>query len=59
MSVFIEQGEDTHHQMDGASAMGALNAYGSRVGDHFVTVMGEVPAATVMQIAESTQQLGN
>lgn len=56
VSVFIEQGEGTHHRLDGASTMGALNAYGSRVGKHFVTVMGEVPAATVMQIAQSTRQ---
>lgn len=55
VSVFIEQGEDIHYRLDGASAMGALNAYGSRIGDHFVTVMGEVPASTVMQIAESTR----
>ena len=58
VSVFIEQGEDSHHQMDGASTMGALNAYGSQIGDHFITVMGEVPATTVMQIAQSTVPTG-
>jgi sigma-E factor negative regulatory protein RseB len=55
VSVFIEQGKKSHHQLDGASSMGALNAYGSRVGEHSVTVMGEVPASTVMQIAQSTK----
>lgn len=55
VSVFIEQGKKSHHQLDGASSMGALNAYGRRVGEHSVTVMGEVPASTVMQIAQSTK----
>jgi sigma-E factor negative regulatory protein RseB len=55
VSVFIEQGKKSHHQLDGASSMGALNAYGMRVGEHSVTVMGEVPALTVMQIAQSTK----
>jgi sigma-E factor negative regulatory protein RseB len=55
VSVFIEQGKKSHHQLDGASSMGALNAYGKRVGEHSVTVMGEVPASTVMQIAQSTK----
>ncbi len=54
VSVFIEQGKSGHHKLlDGASSMGALNAYGKRVGEHSVTVIGEVPASTVMQIAQS------
>jgi sigma-E factor negative regulatory protein RseB len=55
VSVFVEQGKNSLHQLDGASSMGALNAYGRQVGDHSVTVMGEVPASTVMQIAQSTK----
>ena len=55
VSVFIEQGKNSLHQLDGASSMGALNAYGKRVGEYSVTVMGEVPASTVMQIAQSTK----
>jgi len=54
VSVFVEQGKKAN-PLNGASSMGALNAYGTRVGEHFVTVMGEVPATTVMQIAQSTQ----
>lgn len=55
VSVFIEKGAETHHRLDGVSSMGALNAYGARYGDAYVTVMGEVPATTVMQIAQSTE----
>jgi negative regulator of sigma E activity len=35
--------------------MGALNAYRSHVNEHFVTVIGEVPALAVMQIAQSVE----
>jgi sigma-E factor negative regulatory protein RseB len=56
VSVFIEQDESGYHHLDGASSMGALNAYGTRVGEHYVTVMGEVPASTVLQIANNTRQ---
>jgi len=53
VSVFIEQGKGHHRLLNGASSMGALNAYGKPVGEYSVTVMGEVPASTVMQIAQS------
>lgn len=55
VSVFIEQGKNSLHQLDGVSSMGALNAYGKQVGEHSVTVMGEVPVSTVMLIAQSTK----
>ena len=57
VSIFIEQhqGEDKHLQ--GASTMGAVNAYGNSVGDHFVTVVGEVPITTVQSMARSTVKL--
>lgn len=57
VSVFIEQGKKSPHQLDGISSMGGLNVYGMRVGEYSVTVMGEVPVATVMQIARSTQRV--
>ncbi|PCJ83638.1 MAG: hypothetical protein COA54_15095 [Thiotrichaceae bacterium] len=57
VSIFIEQnqGEDKHLQ--GASMMGAVNAYGNSVGDYFVTVVGEVPITTVRSMARSTFKL--
>lgn len=55
VSVFIETGKSQTHFLDGATSIGALNAYGARIGDVFVTVMGEVPAETVETIAMSTQ----
>ena len=39
----------------GLSKMGAMNAYGLSLDNAFVTVVGEVPASTVMAIAEAVQ----
>lgn len=39
--------------LEGATTMGAVNAFGHVVGDTQITVVGEVPAATVKQIARN------
>jgi len=39
--------------LEGATTMGAVNAYGHVVGDTQITVVGEVPAATVERIARN------
>lgn len=39
--------------LDGATTMGAVNAFGRVVGDTQITVVGEVPAATVKHIARN------
>lgn len=57
VSVFIERDKKSHHRLDGVSNMGALNTYGVRSGEYFITVMGEVPASVVMQIAQSTESI--
>jgi sigma-E factor negative regulatory protein RseB len=56
VSVFIEPDEKGYHHLDGVSSMGALNVFGTKVDDYSVTVMGEVPASTVLQIANSTRR---
>jgi len=53
VSVFVEPADAFHQKSEGASMMGALNAYRTQVDQHFVTVIGEVPAIAVMQIAQS------
>ena len=51
LSVFIEmQTNETHR---GGTSMGAVNAYIRVINNHSVTAIGEVPAETVKQIAES------
>lgn len=54
VSVFIERIGSGAAPLSGYSAMGAVNAF-SRVADDFqITVVGEVPQATVRQIAVAT-----
>ena len=50
-SVFIEPVSDK--AMQGLSQQGALHVYSRRVGEYQVKVLGEVPAATVMQIGDA------
>ncbi len=53
VSVFIEPRASDGKGLEGAAHMGAMNLYGRVVDDHQVTVVGEVPAATVRLIAQS------
>jgi sigma-E factor negative regulatory protein RseB len=55
VSVFIERHDEDEDAFVGASNMGGVNAYGRILGEHSVTVVGEVPPVTVKQIAESLQ----
>ncbi|MFV2004850.1 MAG: MucB/RseB C-terminal domain-containing protein [Gammaproteobacteria bacterium] len=57
VSVFIEKNQGAGKHLQGASSMGAVNAYGNAVGEHYVTVVGEVPAKTVRSMAQSTIQI--
>ena len=53
VSVFIEMNQGTEKHLQGASSMGAVNAFGHAVDDYFVTVVGEVPTKTVQLMAQS------
>jgi sigma-E factor negative regulatory protein RseB len=53
VSVFVEPGKDK--KAEGRSHVGASNAFSVASGDFRVTAVGEVPAATVEQIARSMQ----
>ena len=53
VSVFAEANAPGRNALIGPSQMGAVNAFGRQVADHHLTVVGEVPAATVELIAES------
>ncbi len=50
VSVYIEEGGAMDQQADGMSSMGAVNALGRSVDGHMITVVGEVPMATVERI---------
>jgi sigma-E factor negative regulatory protein RseB len=59
ISVFIEGLADNPDAIHGLTSQGAVQIY-SRVvdGEHLVTVVGEVPPRTVIQIADSVRQGG-
>ena len=53
VSVYVEKMLDISTAFTGLSSMGAMNAYGAVLDDHQVTVVGEVPAATVQSMART------
>jgi len=53
VSVFVEKNEAGNQVTEGASRTGAVNAYGRPADGHYVTTVGEVPAATVSLIGDS------
>jgi sigma-E factor negative regulatory protein RseB len=55
VSVFIEEHQQNTPNLIGASRMGAVNAYGRLLENHYITAVGEVPRATVQMITESVR----
>jgi sigma-E factor negative regulatory protein RseB len=53
VSVFIEPMPTARKVTEGLSHQGAVNIYTRSLPDHLVTVLGETPAVTVMQIGNS------
>lgn len=58
VSVFIEPMPAGDKFRLGVSSQGAINVFTRPVSDHLVTVLGEAPAATVMQIGNSVSYKG-
>ena len=56
VSVFIEPAATRSRIIEGLSQQGAINIYTRTINDQVVTVLGEAPATTVMQIANSISQ---
>lgn len=54
VSVFIEKNRGAAPFL-GVSRIGVANAYGTRINDHQVTVVGEVPVGTVEMIGKSVK----
>lgn len=53
ISVFIEPGGANREE--GAVQQGAMNIIGRRLGDYWLTVVGEVPAAAIRQVSNSIE----
>jgi sigma-E factor negative regulatory protein RseB len=59
ISIFVEKQMKKSKNLIGGSTMGAVNAYGRAVGKYHVTVVGEVPHATVKMIGDSVEHISN
>jgi len=57
VSIFIEKVRARHNHLRGGSHVGAINAFGTIMHAHFVTVVGEVPAVTVEKIGNAITYL--
>ena len=53
ISVFIEPG--TQSRTEGSMRQGAMNIVGKRQGEFWLTIVGEVPAAAIRQVANSIE----
>jgi len=53
ISVFIEPYSEAHPRQVGPGSRGAIHVVGRRLGDHWITVLGEAPLGTIQQIADS------
>ena len=58
ISVFIEDMDDQVQTNSGLSSQGAIQIYGKVTGSHLVTVVGEVPPRTIIQVADSVRYGG-
>ena len=57
ISIFVEKKIKNSKNLIGGSTMGAVNAYGRAIGEYHVTVVGEVPHATVKMIGDSVEHV--
>lgn len=53
ISVFVEPG--SYSRTEGSMQQGAVNIIGKRQGDFWLTIVGEVPAAAIKQVANSIE----
>jgi sigma-E factor negative regulatory protein RseB len=53
ISIFIEP--STQSRTEGTMQQGAMNILGKRQGDYWITVVGEVPAVAIRQVANSIE----
>lgn len=55
ISVFIEPNDHDEDDVEGLSSRGAVNLYHKVIGNHLITVVGEVPPHTLMQVFQSVR----
>ena len=58
ISIFIEPNDEDEDDVDGLSSRGAVNLYHKVMDQNLITVVGEVPPRTVMQVLDSVRYNG-
>jgi len=58
ISIFIERSDNDEDDHAGLTSQGVIQIYSKLVDGHLVTVVGEVPPRTVMQVADSVRNGG-
>lgn len=58
ISVFVETMDNDEDDHPGLTSQGAIQVYTNVVNNHLVTVVGEVPPQTLIQIADSVRYAG-
>lgn len=58
ISVFIEDNDNDEDDYPGLTSQGAIQVYSRLINDHLVTVVGEVPPQTVIQVGDSVRFAG-
>jgi sigma-E factor negative regulatory protein RseB len=58
ISIFIEPNDEDEDDVDGLSSRGAVNLYHRVMDQNLITVVGEVPPRTVMQVLDSVRYNG-
>jgi len=56
VSIFIERLNASSMPLNGPSSVGAISAFGRMLGEYQITVVGEVPAATVERVGQGVQR---
>lgn len=57
VSLFVEPFDARRHVNDEQVAMGATHSVSRRVGDHWVTALGEVPPSTLKRFADALERI--
>lgn len=56
VSLFVEPYDPQRHTGEGQAATGATHSLTRRIGDHWLTAMGEVPVSTLKRFAQSLER---
>jgi sigma-E factor negative regulatory protein RseB len=57
VSLFVEPFDQQRHGQENEAALGATHSVSRRVGEHWVTVVGEAPSVTLQRFAQALERI--